>query len=176
MSIPHLYRAFASQIGAWATMRSFRRRQGRRRCSPFRTTGSARSAPQNRHAACTSRPIRSKSAAPVMAVRWRSYLVKGAWVGPVCWAGQACCVPPARCSPRPDPLEGGANHRFALWVPTVSRAGRDENTQQAREAVPIAQRRNRCAARSLGVRTRCGRSSGNGTVPGSGWRCRPPAP
>jgi len=71
-----------------------------------------------------------KITAPVMAVRWRSYLVSMEWDPTQGWSGVLRA--PNALFASPNFLEGGANHRFALWVPSIPRWA-DENTQQARE-------------------------------------------
>jgi len=71
-----------------------------------------------------------KITAPLMAVRWRGYLVSMEWDPTQGWSG-VLRVPNALFA-SPNFLEGGANHRLALWVPTIPRWA-DENTQQARE-------------------------------------------
>jgi hypothetical protein len=71
-----------------------------------------------------------KITAPVMAVRWRGYLVSMEWDPTQGWSGVLRA--PNALFASPNFLEGGANHRFALWVPSIPRWA-DENTQQARE-------------------------------------------
>ena len=92
-----------------------------------RSSGSAFAAPPHdlRFA-----PDPYKITAPLMAVRWRNYLVSMEWDPTQGWSGVLRA--PNALFASPNFLEGGANHRFALWVPAIPRWA-DENTQQARE-------------------------------------------
>lgn len=91
-----------------------------------------------------------KITAPVMAVRWREYLVSLEWDATQSWAG-ALRVPNALFA-SPNFLEGGANHRFALWVPTTPRWA-DENTLQAREPFRLIKGNSVVLQATLVVRT-----------------------
>ncbi|MCS7209324.1 MAG: hypothetical protein NZ874_07110 [Fimbriimonadales bacterium] len=71
-----------------------------------------------------------KITAPLMAVRWRNYLLSLEWDPAQGWSGVLRA--PNALFASPNFLEGGANHRFALWVPSIPRWA-EENTQQARE-------------------------------------------
>ncbi len=71
-----------------------------------------------------------KLTAPIMAVRWRNYLVSLEWDPTQGWSGVLRA--PNVLFASPNFLEGGANHRLALWVPTIPRWAA-ENTEQARE-------------------------------------------
>lgn len=52
----------------------------------------------------------------------------------------------------PNFLEGGANHRLALWVPSIPRWA-DENTQQAREPFRLLKGESALLQATLIVRT-----------------------
>ncbi len=71
-----------------------------------------------------------KITAPLMAIRWRNYLVSMEWDPTQGWSGVLRA--PNALFASPNFLEGGANHRLALWVPAIPRWA-DENTHQARE-------------------------------------------
>ncbi|OYT71230.1 MAG: hypothetical protein CFK48_04985 [Armatimonadetes bacterium CP1_7O] len=102
--------------------------------------------PRNLHFA----PDPSKITAPVMAVRWRSYLVSMEWDPTLGWSGVLRA--PNALFASPNFLEGGANHRFALWVPTIPRWA-DENTQQAREPFRLLKGETVVLRATLSVRT-----------------------
>ena len=67
---------------------------------------------------------------PMMAVRWRNWLIGMHWNAQQSWSG--VLQAPNALFLSPNWLEHGAHHRFALWVPTIPRWA-DENTLQARE-------------------------------------------
>jgi hypothetical protein len=71
-----------------------------------------------------------KITVPMMAVRWRNWLVSLHWDAQQSWSGVLRA--PNALFLSPDWLEHGASHRFALWVPTIPRWA-DENRLQARE-------------------------------------------
>ncbi|MCX7992086.1 MAG: hypothetical protein N2651_00295, partial [Fimbriimonadales bacterium] len=71
-----------------------------------------------------------KITAPLMAVRWRTYLVSMEWDPTQGWSGVLRA--PNALFASPNFLEAGANHRFARWVPSIPRWA-DGNSQQARE-------------------------------------------
>lgn len=71
-----------------------------------------------------------KITVPVMAVRWRNWLVSMTWNPESGWSGVLRAPNPLFASP--NHFEWGAHHRFALWVPTIPKWA-DENTGQARE-------------------------------------------
>lgn len=91
-----------------------------------------------------------KITAPLMAVRWRGYLVSMEWDPTQGWSG-VLRVPNALFA-SPNFLEGGANHRFALWVPAIPRWA-DENTQQAREPFRLLKGETVVLQATLSVRT-----------------------
>ncbi|MDW8106262.1 MAG: hypothetical protein RMK45_02160 [Armatimonadota bacterium] len=91
-----------------------------------------------------------KITAPVMAVRWREYLVSLEWDPTQGWSGVLRA--PNALFASPNFLEGGANHRFALWVPTIPRWA-DENTLQAREPFRLIKGDAVVLQATLGVRT-----------------------
>jgi hypothetical protein len=91
-----------------------------------------------------------KITAPVMAVRWRSYLVSMEWDPTQGWSGVLRA--PNALFASPNFLEGGANHRFALWVPSIPRWA-DENTQQAREPFRLIKGDSALLQATLTVRT-----------------------
>jgi hypothetical protein len=91
-----------------------------------------------------------KITAPVMAVRWRSYLVSMEWDPTQGWSGVLRA--PNVLFASPNFLEGGANHRFALWVPSIPRWA-DENTQQAREPFRLIKGDSALLQATLTVRT-----------------------
>ncbi|MGQ9902271.1 MAG: hypothetical protein ACUVR1_08690 [Fimbriimonadales bacterium] len=91
-----------------------------------------------------------KITAPLMAVRWRNYWVSMEWDPMQGWSG-VLRVPNALFA-SPNFLEGGANHRFALWVPSVPRWA-DENTQQAREPFRLLRGESALLQATLIVRT-----------------------
>lgn len=67
---------------------------------------------------------------PLMAVRWRNWLIGMHWDAQQGWSG--ILRAPNALFLSPNWLEHGAHHRFALWAPTIPRWA-DENTLQARE-------------------------------------------
>ncbi|MEN3000492.1 MAG: hypothetical protein ABDI19_01465, partial [Armatimonadota bacterium] len=71
-----------------------------------------------------------KVTVPLMAVRWRNWLIGMHWDVQQGWSG-ALRAPNALLL-SPNWLAYGAHHRFALWVPTIPRWA-DENTLRARE-------------------------------------------
>jgi hypothetical protein len=71
-----------------------------------------------------------KVTVPMMAVRWRNWLISLHWDAQQGWSG--VLQTPNALFLSPDWLEHGAFHRFALWVPTIPRWA-DENSLQARE-------------------------------------------
>lgn len=91
-----------------------------------------------------------KITAPLMALRWRNYLVSMEWDPLQGWSG-VLCVPNVLFT-SPNFLEGGANHRFALWVPAIPRWA-DENTQQAREPFRLLRGESALLQATLIVRT-----------------------
>lgn len=95
-------------------------------------------------------PDPSKITAPVMAVRWRSYVVSMEWDPTQGWSGVLRA--PNALFASPNFLEGGANHRFALWAPTIPRWA-DENTQQAREPFRFLKGESIVLQATLSVRT-----------------------
>ena len=71
-----------------------------------------------------------KITVPMMAVRWRNWLISLHWDAQQSWSGVLGM--PNALFLSPDWLEHRASHRFALWVPTIPRWA-DENSFQARE-------------------------------------------
>jgi hypothetical protein len=71
-----------------------------------------------------------KVTVPVMAVRWRNWLVSMTWNPEAGWSGVLRVPNPMFASP--NHFEWGAHHRFALWVPAIPKWA-DENAEQARE-------------------------------------------
>jgi hypothetical protein len=71
-----------------------------------------------------------KVTVPMMAVRWRNWLISLHWDAQQSWSGVLRA--PNALFLSPDWLEQRDSHRFALWVPTVPRWA-DENSLQARE-------------------------------------------
>jgi hypothetical protein len=71
-----------------------------------------------------------KITVPLMAVRWRNWLVGMYWDAQQSWSG--VLTMPNALFFSPNGQAHGAHHRFALWVPTIPRWA-EENTTQARE-------------------------------------------
>ncbi|MCX7993956.1 MAG: hypothetical protein N2651_09855, partial [Fimbriimonadales bacterium] len=91
-----------------------------------------------------------KITAPLMAVRWRTYLVSMEWDPTQGWSGVLRA--PNALFASPNFLEAGANHRFALWVPSIPRWA-DENSQQAREPFRLLKGETALLQATLQVRT-----------------------
>ncbi len=91
-----------------------------------------------------------KVTVPLMAVRWRGLLVSMEWDPTVGWSGVLRAPNPLFASP--NFLEGGANHRFALWAPAIPRWA-DENAEQAREPFRLLKDTSGLLSASLVVRT-----------------------
>lgn len=91
-----------------------------------------------------------KITAPVMAIRWRNYLVSMEWEPTQGWSGVLRA--PNVLFASPNFLEGGANHRLALWVPSIPRWA-DENTLQAREPFRLLKGESALLQATLTVRT-----------------------
>ncbi len=92
-----------------------------------RSSGEANAAPPH-HLRFAPHPY--KITMPMMALRWRSWLVQLSWDAQRSWSG--VLTAPNALFLSPNWLEGGAHHRFALWVPTIPRWA-EENSLQARE-------------------------------------------
>jgi len=71
-----------------------------------------------------------KITVPIMAVRWRQWLVSLRWNPESGWSGVLRA--PNALFAVPNRWEQGAHHRLALWVPTIPKWA-DENSEQARE-------------------------------------------
>ncbi|GIV09893.1 MAG: hypothetical protein KatS3mg019_1984 [Fimbriimonadales bacterium] len=91
-----------------------------------------------------------KITAPVMAVRWRHLLVSLEWDPSQSWSGVLRA--PNALFASPNFLESGANHRLALWVPSIPRWA-DENTEQAREPFRLLRGESVILQATLRVRT-----------------------
>jgi len=91
------------------------------------SSGEANAAPPH-HLRFAPHPY--KITVPLMAVRWRNWLVGMHWNAQQNWSG--VLQAPNALFLSPNWREHGAHHRFALWVPTIPRWA-DENTLQARE-------------------------------------------
>ncbi|MFQ3609943.1 MAG: hypothetical protein SNJ72_00465 [Fimbriimonadales bacterium] len=91
-----------------------------------------------------------KVTVPVMAVRWRNFLVSMEWDPQAGWSGVLRAPNPLFASP--NFLEQGANHRFALWAPAIPRWA-EENTEVAREPFRLLKGTSVLLSASLVVRT-----------------------
>ncbi len=92
-----------------------------------RSSGEANAAPPY-HLRFAPHPY--KITVPLMAVRWRNWLIGMEWDVQQGWSGVLRA--PNALFLSPNWLVHGAHHRFALWVPTIPN-WTDENTLQARE-------------------------------------------
>ncbi len=91
-----------------------------------------------------------KITAPVMAVRWRNLLVSLEWDPTLGWSGVLRA--PNALFASPNFLESSANHRLALWVPSIPRWA-EENTEQAREPFRLLKGESVLLQATLRVRT-----------------------
>lgn len=91
-----------------------------------------------------------KVTVPLMAVRWRNWLVTMVWNPEGGWSGVLRA--PNALFASPNRFEGGDHHRFALWVPTIPRWA-DENSLIAREPFRLIRNDSVLLSATLSVRT-----------------------
>lgn len=91
-----------------------------------------------------------KVTVPLMAVRWRNWLVAMVWNLEGGWSGVLRA--PNALFASPNRFEGGEHHRFALWVPTIPRWA-DENSLIAREPFRLIKDDSVLLSATLSVRT-----------------------